>query len=274
MELTRATLGSTVSASDIGVRSGRQITLTLGPAEIGAGLRIERADLGERWPLDLAHSAAGPGCTATGEGETAVAYVEHLLAALWARGITDCAIAVDGPEVPLFDGSAMPLLDLIDEAGVARSGAALEAFDVTEPALVIDGERALCAIPGEPVEFAYSLEYDHPVIGRQFASFRPGSETFAEKLAPARTFITIEEAEAAREAGLLAAGSERNCLIIYPDHCSEEPAIPQAYARHKLVDLIGDLYLLGRPIAGRIFAFHTGHRHNHELAQMLADMCA
>lgn len=266
----RATVTSDASATGIGVRSGRDITLAIGPAEIGEGLMLHRQDLGSRWPIDLEHSAPDAGCTVSGEEDAAVCFVEHLMAALWGAGVTDALVTLDGPEVPLFDGSALPLLRLIDEAGVARSGRSLDPLEVSEPAMVVDGDRVLCALPGDPAEMAYSLDYDHPVIGRQFATFVMDRDDFAADLAPARTFITFEEAEALREAGLLAAGTEENCLIVYPDHCSEEPALPQAFARHKLIDLIGDLYLLGRPLLGRVFAFYTGHRHNHELARMLA----
>lgn len=264
----RATLAASAGVRGIGVRHGAEVTLTVGPAEIGAGLIIERADLGARWPLDLAHSTAGPGCTVTGEGEATVAFVEHLMAALWARHVTDCVVSVDGPEVPLLDGSAMPLLALIDRAGVQPSSLPVEPLEIIEPVMVIDGDRVLCALPGA-AEFAYSLAYDHPMIGRQFVQFRPDRDDFERDLAPARTFITFEEAQAAREAGLLASGSEENCLVIYPDHLSEQPTLPDAFARHKLIDVIGDLYLVGRPIKGRVFAFYTGHRHNHELAAML-----
>lgn len=266
---TRATVAATAKARAIGVHCGRDIALTIGPAAIGAGLIIARSDLGASRPLDRAHAGPGPGCTVAGEGESAVMFVEHLMAALWARGITDATITLDGPEVPLFDGSALPLLALIDAAGVARSAEPLEPLVIAEPAMVMDGERALLALPGEP-EFAYWLAYDHPLIGREFASFRPGHDDFDADLAPARTFITLEEAEGARAAGLLVGGGEENGVVVYSDHLSEEPALPQPFARHKLIDLIGDLYLLGRPLAGRVFGFLTGHRHNHELAAMLA----
>jgi UDP-3-O-[3-hydroxymyristoyl] N-acetylglucosamine deacetylase len=139
--------------------------------------------------------------------------------------------------------------------------------------LASDGERAACALPGEPPSWAYALWYRHPMIGRQFASFQPDAEDFDTRLAPARTFITVEEAEQAREAGLLAAGSEANCLVVYPDRVSEEPALPAAYARHKLVDMIGDLSLLSRPLVGRFFGFYTGHRHNHDLAHEIRRWC-
>jgi len=266
----RATLKRRVRARDLGVRSGRQIELALEPAEVGAGLTLVRSDLAQQWPLDLEHSQAGPGCTLSGEGAAAVAFVEHLLAALGALGVTDARIVLSGPEVPMFDGSALPLLSLIESAGLAGSEVELCPLVVAEPVLVAEQGAALFALPGEPAELTYAVAYDHPLIGSEFAGFRPGADDFAVELAPARTFITVEEAEAARAAGLLQGGGEENALVVYPDHLSEEPIVPQPFARHKLVDLLGDLYLLGRPVRGRIFAFHTGHRHHHALAHALA----
>lgn len=268
--MQRATLARPTCIRELGVRSGRDIELVLEPAEIGSGLTLVRADLGEEWPLDLAHSHPGLGCTASGEGVSEVAFVEHLLAALAATGVTDACVILDGPEVPMFDGSALPLLELIEQAGVAGSGVELHPLLVREPVLVTDQGAAAFALPGEPPEVACALQHEHPLIGASFASFRPDVDDFAAHLAPARTFITVEEAEALRGAGLLQAGSEENALVVYPDHLSEEPTLPDAFARHKLVDLIGDLYLLGRPVLGRVFAFHTGHRHNHALATALA----
>jgi len=265
----RATLSSRVSARQLGVRSGREIELVMEPAKIGQGLMLARSDLGQEWPLDLAHSSPGPGCTVSGEGEAAVVFVEHLLAALGAAGVTDARILLSGPEVPMFDGSALPLLSLIEEAGVARSDVELGPLVVEEPVMVADEGMALFAAPGEPAEFAYALKYDHPLIGSGFASFCPDTGDFAAELAPARTFLTLEEAQAARAAGLLNGGGEENALVVYADHLSEEPALPNAFARHKLVDLLGDLYLLGRPVLGRVFAFYTGHRHNYALAHSL-----
>ncbi|MFW6156154.1 MAG: UDP-3-O-acyl-N-acetylglucosamine deacetylase [Armatimonadota bacterium] len=278
---TRATIDRPASATAIGVRFGGDVTLSLAPAEIGEGIVLERADLGERWPLDLDHSQPGPGCTVSGpggdtmagEGEAAVHFVEHLMAALWARGVTDCHVAVDGRETPLFDGSVRPILALIDEAGIARASQPIAPLECTEPLLSSDGERAVCALPGGPTSYAYALRYHHRQIGREFASFKPDADDFDTDLAPARTFITIEEAEEAREAGLLAAGSEENCVVVYEDHVSAEPPVPQPYARHKLIDMIGDLYLLGRPLIGRFFGFYSGHAHNHGIAREIRQWC-
>ena len=270
---SRATVASTACITDIGVRYGAEVTLCIGPGEIGEGVVLQRSDLGASWPLDLAHSAVGPGCTISGDGEASVEFVEHIMAALWARGITDCTVSVDGREVPLLDGSVGPLLALIDEAGVMQSAQTVEPVTIDQPLLTSDGERAICALPGEPTAYTYALRYDHPMIGRQFASFQTAGDDFDQELGAARTFITVEEAEQAKQAGLLAAGSEENSIVVYADHLSEKPALPNAFARHKLVDLIGDLYLIGRPLNGRIFAFYSGHAHNRELAQEIVKWC-
>ncbi len=272
-ELSRATVESRASVVGIGVRFGGEVTLSVAPAEIGTGIAIERADLGVRWPLDLAHASAGPGCSLSGAGEAAVTFVEHILAALYARGITDCTVTVDGREVPLLDGSVAPLLSLIDEAGVVRSGERIAPVVIDQPLLAADDERAVCALPGEGAAFTYALRYEHPLIGRQFASFQPSREDFDSALGSARTFITIEEAEQAQRAGLLAAGSEENSIVVYPDRLSDDPELPDGFARHKLVDLLGDLYLLGRPVIGRFFAFYSGHDLNHRMAREITEWC-
>ncbi len=273
MHRTRATLHKEAFATATGVRFGGEVTLRLAPAEIGEGIVLERTDLGARWPLDLEHSAAGPGCSTSGEGEAAVHFVEHLLAALWARGVSDCVVSVNGREIPLFDGSVRPVLALIDAAGVARSQEPQQPLVIEQPLLSSDEERAVCALPGRPTSYAYALSYQHPMIGRQFASFHPDSDDFDAQLAAARTFITIEEAEQAQKAGLLAAGSEENCIVIHRDRVSQPPELPGAYARHKLVDMIGDLYLLGRPLVGHFFGFYTGHQQNHGIAREILRWC-
>ena len=275
-EATRATLRGETSATAVGVRFGGEVTLSLAPTEIGAGIVLQRADLGERWPLDLEHSAPGPGCTVSGPGEdgdAGVHFVEHLMAALWARGVTDCLVSVDGREIPLFDGSVRPVLAMIDEAGVARASDEAHPLVIDQKLLSSNEKRAVCALPGQPASFAYALWYRHTMIGRQFASFQTATQDFDTELAAARTFITVEEAEEAREAGLLAEGSEENAIIVYEDRLSEEPELPVAFARHKIVDMIGDLYLLGQPLIGRFFGFYTGHKQNHDLAHEIRRWC-
>ena len=257
-----------------GVRSGRSLRVTLGPAAEGEGLRLLRTDTGEAWPLDLSAALALPGCSAIGDPESHVAYVEHLLAALGAAGVTDALVTVDGPELPLLEGSALPWWEALARAGVVPGDAEVSPLVVAEPVAVCEAEAFLLALPAEATAYTYVLEHPHPLVGRQWAEFAPAGDNFAREIAPARTFTTAEEAQRAQELGLLRGGSEANALVLYPDHLSAEPTLPHACARHKLLDLLGDLYLLGRPLVGRIVAYQAGHRANQRLAHALAAQAA
>ena len=266
----RRTLGRTVELSGVGVRSGQTVRVALLPAAVGAGLRLERTDTGEAWPLDLSAAFAAPGCSAVGTREGGVIYLEHLMAALWARGITEARVQVDGPEIPLLDGSARPWGELLAAAGVSEVEGELLPLVVTQAHVECEGESFLSAVPADQAEYVYVLDHPHPLIGRQWARFRPGVDDFAAEVAPARTFTTEAEARQAQEQGLLRGGSEANTIVLYPDRFSEEPILPHAFARHKLLDLLGDLYLLGRPLQARIVAYQSGHQLNHRLAKSLA----
>ena len=288
MGMGRRSLGKPVALEGLGVRSGRALRVTLLPAPGGSGLRLERTDTGEAWPLDLSAAFAAPGGSAVGTPESSVIYVEHLLAALSAAGVTDATVRVDGPELPLLDGSALPWVNLLAAAGVVATTGEIAPLVVTAPVVLCEGEAFLTALPcvgaqfiapappghnelcpyGE-AEFVYVLDHPHPLVGRQWARFRPATDNFAADLAPARTFTTEAEARSAQEQGLLQAGSEENALVLYPDHLSAEPTLPHACARHKLLDLLGDLYLLGRPVQARVVAYQSGHRLNHQLASAL-----
>jgi UDP-3-O-[3-hydroxymyristoyl] N-acetylglucosamine deacetylase len=265
----RRSLGKPVELAGLGVRSGRRLRVALLPAPGGSGLRLERTDTAEAWPLDLSAAFAAPGASAVGSAASSVIYVEHLLAAFAATGVTDATVRVDGPELPLLDGSALPWVNLLAQAGVVATAGESAPLVVTEPVVRCAGETFLSALPAAEAEFVYVLDHPHPLVGRQWARFRPATDNFTADLAPARTFTTEAEARGAREQGLLRAGSEENALVIYPDRLSAPPTLPHAFARHKLLDLLGDLYLLGRPLQARVVAYQSGHRLNHQLAAAL-----
>ena len=270
----RHTLRQSFSLTGEGVRSGRQITVTVAPAPSGSGLVLASTETGAAWPLDLAHTLALPGCTAAGDAENHVAYIEHFLAACSATGLSDARITVDGPELPLLDGSAQPWLEWIMAAGLREHPELMLPLVVTDFVSVTEGSAHLSAVPVHEPVFAYVLEHPHPMIGCQGACFRPFDDDFACELAPARTFTTIEEATYAREHGLMKGGSEENAILIYPDGFSAEPELEEAFAAHKLLDLIGDLYVLGRPVHGAILGENSGHRLNRRFAEALAEHAA
>ncbi len=255
----------------IGVRSGRDITVCLLPAGPGDGLRIHRTDLGKWVPLHLDYALDLPSCTAVGTGsQDATLFLEHLMAVLHVHAITDLVVEVDGPEIPLLSGSALPWHELVVTAGTRDLEETVEPLVVSQRHRVSTDTKELSAFPWTPPTFTYHLHYDHPMIGSQSVTTGATPEIFASELAPARTFAPVEELDQAREAGLLPAGSEENCLVIYPDRYSAEPTLPEEFARHKIVDLLGDLYLLGRPIVGGVTGVLTGHADNRALLRHIA----
>lgn len=265
----RHTLRQSFALTGEGVRSGQAVRVTVEPAASGSGLVLESVGEGGVWPLDLAHTVALPGCTAAGQAEQHVAYIEHFLAACWAVGLTDARLLVEGPELPLLDGSALPWLEAMLAAGLEEFTDPLEPLVVSETVMVVTEHSLLAAFPAPATVMFYLLEHPHPLIGNQLVSFRAAPEAFLAEIAPARTFTTVEEAEYAFAHGLLRGGSEENALVVYPDHLSADPGLPAPCARHKLLDLIGDLYLLGRPVQANLLAHNTGHRLHRAFAKAL-----
>jgi UDP-3-O-[3-hydroxymyristoyl] N-acetylglucosamine deacetylase len=257
----------------LGVRAGFDVSVRLLPAEPGQGLWLERTDLGLRLPLHLSHALDLPSCTAIGTcAEDATLFVEHLMATLHVAGLTDLTVQVSGPEVPLLDGSARMWHELLRQAGVVSFRDPIVPVEVTAPVRLGEQNDTAPWITAEPStvpRFCYELRYDHPMIGRQEAEFTVSQASFGAELAAARTFAPAEELQQSIDAGILKGGSEENCLVIYADHYSAPPNLPDAFARHKIMDMLGDLYLLGRPVWGAISGHRTGHSHNRRLLRSL-----
>ncbi|MFQ5809011.1 MAG: UDP-3-O-acyl-N-acetylglucosamine deacetylase [Armatimonadota bacterium] len=267
--LKRRTVARSVERRGPGVWSGREITVRLEPAEAGHGPRVRRDDCGVEIWLDVGSVCETEHCTVVGEPPHVVSATEHLLSALSAFGITDVLVALDGPEVPLFDGSALPFAEMLKEAGVVELEAEIEPIRLTDPVLVAEAERAILALPADAPCFGYVLDYEHPQIGCESALYKPHADDYAKELAPARTFVTEDQARALLSDGDLKAGSEANAIVVYPDRLSAEPRLDQEFARHKILDIVGDLYLLGRPLLAHVLGYRTGHTENHALARKI-----
>lgn len=245
----------------------RLLQIRLLPADIGLGIQISRLDVGRCWAVHVDNLAAARNCTAIGDAEYSVAFVEHLLAALWAFGISDVLIETNGPQIPLYDGSARVFWEALQQAGRKTASDIWEPICVRHTIAIQDGRALLQASPGAETRMEYILDHPHPLIGRQCYAYS-WQDDFGQQLAWARTFATAEEIQALY--GITPTPAmEEACIIVYPDHISGPPLPSQAFARHKLVDLLGDLFLCGRPIEGHIYACGTGHRHNHQLVRKL-----
>ncbi|MBV8518186.1 MAG: UDP-3-O-acyl-N-acetylglucosamine deacetylase [Acidobacteria bacterium] len=272
MFVQRRTINTDVSITGIGLHSGIYTTVELHPAPAGSGITFVRADLkGLRIPALQASTTALDYATTVGKDDVQVGTVEHLLSAIMACGITDVDIHIDGPEVPIIDGSALPFMHLIDAAGVRDLGSEIPVLRLREPIEVTHGDKSIRITPANRLIIKYRIDFDHPSIGRQSAHFDFGHDNFLRKIAPARTFGFMRDVEKMRAAGLARGGSVENAVVLDDRGVVNGPLrFRDEFVRHKVLDLIGDLALIGRPIAGEITAHRAGHAlHSRFVEQIL-----
>ncbi len=272
MYAKRKTINTSVSITGIGLHSGIYTTVELRPAVAGSGITFVRRDLdGLRIPALQASTTALDYATTVGKDDVSVGTVEHLLSAVMACGLTDVDIHINGPEVPIVDGSALPFMHLIDAAGLRELGVELPMLRIQEPVEVVDGEKSIRMMPSNRLAVRYRIDFPHPAIGKQSFHFDYHHDSFLKKIAPARTFGFIREVEKMRAAGLARGGSVENAIVL-DDHAVVNGPLRfrDEFVRHKILDLLGDLALLGRPIVGDIVAHRAGHAlHSRFIAKIL-----
>jgi UDP-3-O-[3-hydroxymyristoyl] N-acetylglucosamine deacetylase len=260
MYVKRKTINTKVSISGIGLHSGIYTKVELHPAHAGSGITFVRADLGLRIPALQASTTALDHATTVGRDDVSVGTVEHLLSALMACGITDLDIHINGPEVPIIDGSALPFMHLIDAAGVRELASEVRVLRISEPIEVVDGNKSIRITPSNRLVIKYKIDFAHPSIGKQALQFDVQHDNFLKKIAPARTFGFKHEVEKLRAAGLARGGSVENCIVLDDSGVMNGPLrFRDEFVRHKVLDLIGDLALIGRPVVGEITAYKAGH---------------
>jgi UDP-3-O-[3-hydroxymyristoyl] N-acetylglucosamine deacetylase len=261
MFVQRKTINTNVSITGIGLHSGIYTTVELQPVPAGSGVTFVRADLdGLRIPALQASTTALDYATTVGKDDVQVGTVEHLLAAIMACGITDVDVVIDGPEVPIIDGSALPFMHLIDAAAVRELDAEIPVLRLREPVEVVEGDKSIRIVPSKHLVIKYKIDFDHPVIGRESFHFDFGHESFLRKIAPARTFGFMRDVEKLRAAGLARGGSIENAVVLDDRTVLNGPLrFKDEFVRHKILDLVGDLALIGRPLAGEITAYRGGH---------------
>ena len=261
MHVERKTVNTNVSITGIGLHSGIYTKVELHPARAGSGVTFVRADLdGLRIPALQASTTSLDHATTVGKDDVSVGTVEHLLSAVMAFGVTDLDVLIDGPEVPIVDGSALPFMHLIDAAGVRGLGVGIPVLRVKEPIEMVDGEKSIRITPSNRLILNYKIDFAHPAIGRQSYHFDYERDNFLRKIAPARTYGFLKDVENLRKAGLARGGSVENCIVLDDDGVMNGPLrFRDEFVRHKILDLLGDLALIGRPIVGEITANRAGH---------------
>jgi len=261
------TVAKRVSCTGVGLHSGQPATLTLAPAPPDAGISFVRRDLGVEIPAVAAQVVESTLSTSLGARGARVATVEHVLAALTGMGVDNCRLEVDGPEIPVLDGSAAPFVYLLQEAGVRTQRVGKRFLIVQEPVEIKDGDRLARVEPAREMSIRFTADFNHPLITDQTFEFVFSDRTFAREVAPARTFCFLRDIERMKAAGLALGGSLDNAIVIDEFSILNPGGLryPDEFVRHKVLDALGDLTLLGMPLIGRFTAHKSGHALNHAL---------
>ncbi len=274
------TIQREAEVSGRGLFTSLPVTVRFKPAPPGTGIVFVRRDQPEpvRVAARLENLTRRNRRTSLRNGTVAIETVEHCLAALAGLSIDNVEIELDNAELPGGDGSSWPFVEALEQAGLEPQDAERISFEVKEAVRVSDGDAELVAWPGTPgrLHLIYELDYGPDSgVGRQFFAFELERDAFVRQIAPARTFVTEKDAGELRAAGLGAHLTFKDILVIGPDGPIEnEYRFPDECVRHKILDLVGDLMLLGCFVSGRIFARKSGHNLNHELVRRLAEQRA
>jgi UDP-3-O-[3-hydroxymyristoyl] N-acetylglucosamine deacetylase/3-hydroxyacyl-[acyl-carrier-protein] dehydratase len=270
--LHRHSIARPVTLSGRGIHTGAETRLTFRPANAGLGIRFRRLDLPGQPEIAAHHDHVSDvqRRTVLGIGKVSVSTVEHVLAAVAAHGLDDLLIDVDGPELPNCDGSAGPFFDALAEAGSApRSGSPSE-LRITAPFAVKDADARYLVGPADSLRLTVTIQWPHPLIGRQSGCYDITPEGFAADLAQARTFGFLAEAKALRAQGLARGADDKGLILLSDGGVSNGPLRwPDEFVRHKAADLLGDLALLGGRLRGEVIAFRPSHQGNLALVRAL-----
>src|SRR4051794_39418147 len=269
------TLGAATACRGIGLHCGKSVTMRMHPAPPDAGIVFRRIDAGAEIRAVWSSTCESTLSTVLSNGEgIRVGTIEHLMAALAGCGIDNAVVELDGPEVPIMDGSAAPFVYMIERAGIVPQDAARRAIKILKPVAVSENGASAALLPEHGFSMSFEIDYDNPLIRRQdiTLSFEPG--TFETELAPARTFGLIDDLPRLQAAGFALGGSLDNAVVVSGSRVLNDGGLryTDEFVRHKLLDALGDLYLAGAPIIGHFQGVRSGHALTRRLlATLFAD---
>ena len=275
LALRQQTLKGPVELEGTGLHSGAHVQMRVLPAPADRGIVFRRSDIegAPEVPACIDQVAEVGRATALVHEGVRVRTVEHLLAAVAALEIDNLIIELNGEEPPAADGSAEPFVRMLLEAGIEQQQASAAVWKCSKPLVVTEGSSRYAVLPDDRYVVSASIEFDHPVIGRQHASYPIQSELFGQEIASARTFGFLEEAEQLRAVGLAHGADTGNTVVLTAEGVYEgvELRFADEFVRHKILDIVGDLALVGQRIQAQIVAERPGHRGNIELARAIAE---
>jgi UDP-3-O-[3-hydroxymyristoyl] N-acetylglucosamine deacetylase len=273
----RTTVAPAIIAG-VGVHTGDRVRLAVRPASVRTGIVFVRTDIKDRDNRIPVSGEAVVDARLNTMIENAagvrLSTIEHLMAAFAALGVSNAVVEVDGPELPILDGSALQFVQLLDRAGFRRQEAPVRYIEILKPIRVQEGDKSAALLPCDRYEMRFEIDFPTPVIGNQVVDFVVDEQTFRDEIMAARTFGFAHEVEALRRAGLARGGSLENAVVIDGDQILNPGGLrmEREFVKHKALDAIGDLYVLGAPLLGRYECVKAGHHINNLLVrELLAD---
>jgi UDP-3-O-[3-hydroxymyristoyl] N-acetylglucosamine deacetylase len=256
-----------VTVTGTGLHSGNKSTVTIRPATVNSGIVFGEA--GQRVAGEVSNVVDTSRGTTLGLNGTRFRTVEHLLAALRGTGVDNAFVEVSGSEMPALDGSALGFVEAIGSVGTVEQAAKKVVYGIEKPVSLRANGSFILAVPAKRLRITYVMRYEHPLIGSQSVTFVLHEEKFARDIAPARTFVLYEEIPGLKAQELAKGGSILNAIVVWSDRLSSELRFRDELARHKVLDLVGDLSLIGGDLQADVIAVKSGHALNVEFARML-----
>ncbi len=264
-----------VSFAGVGLHSGSNVNVRILPAVDDTGIQFVRTDMPGTPAIkaSVSNVVATNYATSLGSNGVKVGTVEHILAAFYGLGIDNAVVELDGPELPALDGSAELLVIMLEGAGVVELYSPRKYLVIKEPIKVTDGDKHLLLLPatGKGLEVDYSIDFSHPILSKQTYRSMLSCDLFKEEIASARTFGFLRDVEMLRANGLAKGGSLNNAIVIGETEVLNEGGLryPDEFVRHKVLDMIGDISLIGTPVAGYLIANRSGHALNVKLVKKI-----
>jgi len=269
------TIAEEISFSGVGLHTGSLTTITFKPAPPNTGIVFVRVDLPDApaIPANIDHVVDVSRGTTIGIGDAKVHTVEHALAAMVGLGIDNLRVEMDAEEIPNGDGSSLPVMNTLLKAGMVEQDANREYITVDRPVYYRQGDVTLSVLPSDELRVSMTIAFDHVAIGTQYASFNVTEEVFREEIAPARTFCFLRDVKMLQEKGLIRGGSLESAVVIGDEGIlNDDLRFPDEFVRHKILDLLGDMYLLGKPVRGHIVGVKGGHEKNVMFSRQIKKM--
>jgi len=268
------TLRSAVECSGIGLHSGAPVRMRIRSAPPGTGIVFSRTDLDGFEIEAISRNVARVSyATSLMKKGVLISTTEHLLSAFVGLGIDNAVVELDNLELPILDGSALPFVELIHKAGIRRQRRPRKYLRILREVEMREGDKVISVYPADNYSVSYSINFPHPLIGKETFQVELSNGSYLGKIAGARTFGSREDEKAMRNMGLIRGASRENCIVLTRDGIENGPLrFPDEFVRHKVLDLVGDLALLGKPILGRIVADRAGHAmHTALVSRILRD---